>query len=50
MKYSKEKMKYYSLLAQGKMKKAAKIKQNLIERVLKKRAKGKSLSAWHVIK
>lgn len=50
MKFSKEKMKYYSLLAQGKMEKAAKVKQHLLERVLKRRAKGKTLSTYHTIK
>ena len=50
MKFSKEKMKYYSLLAQGKMKKAAKVKQHLLERVIKRRAKGKPLSAYHIVK
>lgn len=50
MKYSKEKLKYYSLLAQGKMKKAQKVKQHLLERVLKRRGKGKTLSSWHVVK
>lgn len=50
MKFSKEKQKLYSLLTQGKMKKAAKVKQHLLERVLKRKQKGKSLSAYHVIK
>jgi len=50
MKYSKEKLKYYSLLAQGKMKKAAKVKQHLLERVIKRKSKGKSLLPWHVVK
>lgn len=50
MKFSKEKMKYYSLLAQGKMKKAAKVKQHLLERVIKRREKGKSFSSYHIVK
>jgi len=50
MKYSKEKLKYYSLLTQGKIKKAAKVKQHLLERVLKRKSKGKPLSSYHIVK
>jgi hypothetical protein len=50
MKFSNEKQLYYSLLARRKMKKAAKVKKHLLKRVLKRRAKGKKLSAWHIVK
>ena len=50
MKFSKEKMKYYSLLAQGKLKKAEKVKHHLLERILKRKQKGKTFNAYHIIK
>lgn len=50
MKFSKEKIKYYSLLAQGKVKKAQKVKKHLLERVLNRKAKGKPLLPWHIVK
>jgi hypothetical protein len=50
MKYLKEKMLMYSLLAQGKLKKAKKLKRHLLERTLKRKRNGKDFSSKHIIK
>lgn len=50
MKYIEEKMLLYSLLAQRKFKKAAKLKRHLLERTLKRNKNGKPFKSQHIVK